>query len=176
MSIVEIESKTLLRKHRKVDSWFLTKYGMNIYRGCSHNCIYCDGQAEKYHVIGDFESEIEVKINAPHLLRKALDRLAKKRTKPGFIGIVGGVSDAYQPIEKDYKITRQVLEILQEKKYPVMALTKSTLIERDIDLLKKINKKARYIKIIAKNSGNCPDWHKGAGEKSWIFADEIVVE
>jgi len=118
---------------------------MNIYRGCSHNCIYCDGQSEKYQVSGDFESEIEVKINVPQLLEKELDRLAKKRVKPGFIGIIGGVSDAYQPIEADYKITRQVLEILEEKKYPVMILTKSTLIERDIDLLKQINKKTNAL-------------------------------
>jgi len=118
---------------------------MNIYRGCSHNCVYCDGQAEKYQVSDNFESEIEVKINAPQLLEKELNRLAKKREKPGFIGIIGGVSDAYQPVEADYKITRQILTILSECNYPVMILTKSTLIERDIDLLKKINDKTNAL-------------------------------
>ncbi len=150
----EIKSKTLLRKMKKVDSWFLTKFGMNIYRGCQHNCIYCDGQSEKYQVNGEFESEIEVKINAPQLLEKELTRMAKKRVKPGFIGIIGGVSDAYQPVEKEYKITRQILEILEHFHYPVMILTKSVLVERDLDLIKKINNKTNAIVAMSFSSVN----------------------
>lgn len=145
MKAMEIKSKTLLRKQKRPDSWFLTKFGMNLYRGCEHNCMYCDGQSEKYQVNGQFESQIEVKINAPELLEKELSRLAKKREKPGFIGLVGGVSDAYQPLEKEYKLTRKILEILENRHYPVMILTKSRLIERDLDLLKKINEKTNAL-------------------------------
>src|SRR6056297_1422707 len=116
---------------KKPDSWFLTKYGMNIYRGCAHNCIYCDGQSEQYHVTGDFESEIEVKINALELLDQELTKISKTGKSSGYIGIVGGVSDAYQPVEQKYGLTRQLLEILADRKFPVMVLTKSLLIERD---------------------------------------------
>lgn len=118
---------------------------MNIYRGCSHNCVYCDGQTEKYQVMGDFETEIEVKINAPLLLEKELDKIEKNREKPGLIGLIGGVSDAYQPIEAEYKITRKILSILAERNFPVMLLTKSVLVERDIDLLKLINEKSNAL-------------------------------
>ncbi len=145
MNVRELNSKSLLRKYKKVDSWFFTRYGMNIYRGCLHNCIYCDGQAEKYQVAGQFESDIEVKINAPQCLEKEIARVLKKKNKPGYFGLVGGVSDAYQPIEKEYQLTRRVLEILKEKKVPVMILTKSTLVERDLDLLTEMNKHADVI-------------------------------
>ena len=145
LNIQEIKAKSLLQRAKKADSWFLTKFSMNIYRGCQHNCIYCDGQHEKYQTSKEFESEICVKTNAPILLEKELSLMAKKREKPGFIGIVGGVSDAYQPVEKEFKLTRQILEILESFHYPVMILTKSRLIERDIDLLKKINAKTNVL-------------------------------
>ncbi len=145
MTIREIESKSLLRKFKKIDSWFLTKYSMNIYRGCQHNCVYCDGQSEKYRVEGDFESEIEVKVNAPELAEKEFARIARQTEKPGYIGIVGGVSDAYQPVEIEYQLTRQILQKIDKYNFPVMVLTKSTLIERDIDLLQKINQKSGAI-------------------------------
>ena len=64
MEIKEINAKTLLRKQRKIDSWFVSHYGMNLYRGCMHNCSYCDGHAEKYQVQVNFEQEIFVKTNA----------------------------------------------------------------------------------------------------------------
>ena len=54
MTITEIEAKSVLRRHRKIDSWFVSHYGMNLYRGCFHNCIYCDGRAEGYYVSGEF--------------------------------------------------------------------------------------------------------------------------
>ena len=59
--INEKEAKTILRKKKKIDSWFLTHYGINLYRGCSHNCIYCDGRAESYRVDGDFGKDIAQK-------------------------------------------------------------------------------------------------------------------
>jgi DNA repair photolyase len=64
MKVKEIEAKSILRKYKKIDSWFISKYGMNLYRGCTHNCIYCDGRSEKYSVEGEFGDNVEVKINA----------------------------------------------------------------------------------------------------------------
>ena len=66
--INEVKAKSLLRKHKRVDSWFVARYGMNLYRGCLHNCAYCDGRSEDYYVEGEFGKDIEVKINAPELL------------------------------------------------------------------------------------------------------------
>lgn len=146
ITVHEIIAKSLLRKSKRIDSWFLAAYGMNIYRGCEHNCLYCDGRAEKYQVEGEFGFEVSVKVNAIKLLERELDP-KRKRTpfRKGYICIGGGVGDSYQPIEKKYKLTRQVLELLGEKDFPVHILTKSHLVLRDIDLLKKINEKKRVI-------------------------------
>jgi DNA repair photolyase len=146
ITVHEITAKSLLRKMKRIDSWFLAAYGMNIYRGCEHNCLYCDGRAEKYQVEGEFGFEVSVKVNAIELLERELDP-KRKRTpfRKGYIFIGGGVGDSYQPIEKKYKLTQQVLELLCEKDFPVHILTKSYLVLRDIDLLKKINKKKRVI-------------------------------
>ncbi len=65
MSIQEIQAKSILRRHKKIDSWFVSRCGMNLYRGCLHDCVYCDGRAEKYRVEGEFGKDVEVKINAP---------------------------------------------------------------------------------------------------------------
>ena len=64
MNIKEINAKSILRKHKKIDSWFLSSYGMNLYRGCIHNCVYCDGRSEKYNVDGEFGEDVTVKVNA----------------------------------------------------------------------------------------------------------------
>ncbi len=144
--IKEVEAKSILRKQKKIESWFLTSYGMNLYRGCKHNCVYCDGRAEKYQVDGEFGEDVVVKINAINLLQRELDP-KRKRTpfKKGYIGVGGGVGDSYQPAEKKYELTRKTLQLLYEKNFPVHVLTKSTLVKRDIDILKQINKKTRAI-------------------------------
>jgi DNA repair photolyase len=146
MKVKEIEAKSILRKYKKIDSWFISKYGMNLYRGCTHNCIYCDGRSEKYSVEGEFGDNVEVKINAIEILKKELDKNKKLiPLKKGYIMVGGGVGDSYQPVEKKYELTRKTLELLYERNHPVHILTKSTLIERDLDILKKINKKTRCI-------------------------------
>jgi len=146
VSIREIEAKSILRKHKKIESWFITHYGMNLYRGCTHNCVYCDGRAEKYQVDGEFGKDVTVKVNAIEVLRRELN-LKRKRTpfKRSFMMVGGGVGDSYQPIEKKYQLTRQALQIIDEHNFPVHILTKSTLIERDLDIIKKINKKTRAL-------------------------------
>jgi DNA repair photolyase len=146
MPIREIEAKSILRKNKKIDSWFISRYGMNLYRGCSHNCVYCDGRSEGYYVDGEFGEDVTIKINAIEILRRELD--PKRRRAPfkrSFIIIGGGVGDSYQPIEEKYQLSRKALELVDEYNFPVHVLTKSTLIKRDIDILKKINKKNRAI-------------------------------
>ena len=146
VNIREIEAKSILRKYKKVESWFLTCYGMNLYRGCRHNCVYCDGRSEKYQVDGEFGRDVVVKINAVEVLRKELDP-RRKRTplKKGYVGVGGGVGDSYQPVEKKYELTRKTLHLLYEKNFPVHILTKSILVSRDIDIIKKINERNRAI-------------------------------
>lgn len=146
LTIKEIEAKSILRKHKKIDSWFLSRYGMNLYRGCTHDCVYCDGRAEGYYVEGEFGRDISVKINAIDVLRRELDPRRKRAPlKPGYIMLGGGVGDSYQPVEEKYELTRRTLALLSGKKLPVHILTKSTLVKRDVDLLKKINEENKAI-------------------------------
>ena len=146
MIIKEIEAKSILRKNNKIDSWFISYYGMNLYRGCTHNCVYCDGRSEGYYVDGEFGKDVVVKINAIDVLRRELDPKRKRTTfKKSYVMVGGGVGDSYQPVEKTYQLTRKTLHLLYEKNWPVNLLTKSTLVKRDIDILKKIDKKNRAI-------------------------------
>ena len=155
MRVKEIKAKSILRKGKKTDSWFLINYGMNLYRGCAHNCVYCDGRSEGYYVDGEFDKEVTVKINAIDILKKELDPKRKRKPlKHYFVGMVGGVGDSYQPLEKKYKLTRQALELFFEKGFPVHILTKSTLVERDIDIIKKINEQSRAIVSFSFSSTN----------------------
>lgn len=132
--IREIEAKTILNTNKHPSSWFGVKYGMNIYRGCQHRCIYCDSRSDCYR-IENFDNAIIVKINA---IDKLKEELSKKRKK-GTIG-TGAMSDPYMPIEKKYKLTRKSLEVISDFKYTVNIATKSNLVLRDIDLLEQINK------------------------------------
>lgn len=130
--IREIQAKTMLSHRKEPDPWFGVKYNMNIYRGCQHQCIYCDSRSECYQ-IEDF-NDVLVKVNAIPLLRK---ELASKRVK-GTIGF-GSMSDPYTPVERKYQLTRQALEVIAQMRCPVHMLTKSDLVLRDLDLLKQIN-------------------------------------
>ncbi|MBN2101041.1 radical SAM protein [Candidatus Dojkabacteria bacterium] len=133
MEIKPVQAKTLLATHTKPDSWFGCKYNMNLYRGCQHKCIYCDTRSECYQ-IENFEKEILYKENAIELLK---DELPRKRVK-GTI-CFGSMNDEYMPIEKDLRLTRQALEVIVQHRFPVHMMTKSDLILRDLDLLKKIS-------------------------------------
>jgi len=113
MHLKKIIAKSILRKYKKIDSWFLSRYGMNLYRGCTHNCVYCDGRAEKYNLEGEFGQDVAVKVTALDILARELNPKQKRILfKPGYIMVGGGVGDSYQPAEKEYKLTRQVLELL----------------------------------------------------------------
>ena len=112
---------------------------MNIYRGCSHGCVYCDSRSKCYHFTHDFE-DIEVKQNAPELLEEAL----RKKRKRCVIG-TGSMCDPYIPIEKELCLTRRCLEIIDRYSFGAAVLTKSDLVLRDLDLLSSINKKAKAV-------------------------------
>jgi len=146
MNVNEIQAKSILRVQNKIESWFLSYYGMNLYRGCAHNCVYCDGRSEKYRVDGEFGEDVVVKINAVDVLRRELNAKRKHRSlKKGYMLLGGGVGDSYQPVEEKYKLARKTLELLVGYDYPVHILTKSTLVKRDFDLLRKINEKNRVV-------------------------------
>ncbi len=139
--INEIQAKSILRKYKKIDSWFISAYAINLYRGCTHNCVYCDGRDDKYQVEGVFGRDVSVKSNAIELLRKELDPARKRKPfKNGYFIICGGVSDSYQPFENELQLCRQTLELFREFNHPVHILTKSTLVERDMELLLDINR------------------------------------
>lgn len=128
-----IQAKTILSKLKNApDSWFGITYNMNLYRGCQHQCIYCDSRSECYQ-INDF-SKIQVKENALELLEKEL----KRKKQKGTIG-TGSMNDPYMPIEKQTGLTRNALKIIKKYRYPVHVLTKNSLVLRDIDLLKEIS-------------------------------------
>lgn len=113
--------------------------GMNLYRGCSHGCIYCDGRSKCYGFTHPFE-DIEVKKNAPELLERAL----KSKRSRCVIG-TGAMGDPYVPVEKELGLTRRCLEIIDRNEFGLAIQTKSSLILRDVDLLKSIHKKAKCV-------------------------------
>jgi DNA repair photolyase len=132
--IKEITAKTLLSSARQPDPWFGIKYTMNLYRGCQHQCIYCDSRSECYQ-IEDFAHDVLVKANALDLLR---DELARKRVK-STIG-TGSMNDPYMPLEAKLNLTGRALEIIADCRFPVHVITKSDLVVRDADILADIGR------------------------------------
>ncbi len=115
------------------------KNGMNLYRGCTHGCIYCDGRSVCYRFTHEFE-DIEVKQNAPALLEQAL--LSKR--KKCMIG-TGSMCDSYMHCEEKLALTRTCLELIASHGYGLAIQTKSDLILRDLDLLKQINEQTKCV-------------------------------
>ena len=155
VNIREIKAKSILLKHKKIDSWFVSRYGMNLYRGCAHNCVYCDGRSERYQVDGVFGENVAVKINAVEVLRRELQPIGRRvKLKPSYILLGGGVGDSYQPVEEKYQLTRRTLQLLREYRWPVHILTKSILVERDLDIIEQINKQNKAIVSFSFSSTN----------------------
>jgi DNA repair photolyase len=132
-TVIHEQAKSILTRNASPDIPF--GVSLNPYRGCEHGCIYCFARPT-HSYLGlspglDFESRIYAKINAPELL---LQELAKPSYVPESIAL-GVNTDAYQPCERELKLTRRVLEVLHDCGHPVGLITKSSLIERDIDLL-----------------------------------------
>lgn len=114
-------------------------HGMNIYRGCSHGCIYCDSRSKCYQFTHPFE-DIEVKRNAPELLEQTL----RTKRKKCMIG-TGAMSDPYMHCEEELGLTRKCLEVISKYEFGAAIQTKSDRILRDIDLLDEINQKAKCV-------------------------------
>ncbi|WP_420472681.1 PA0069 family radical SAM protein [Noviherbaspirillum sp. ST9] len=131
--VIEEQARSILTRNASPDVPF--DVSLNPYRGCEHGCIYCFARPT-HSYLGlspglDFESRIYAKVNAPELLRR---ELARPSYVPESIAL-GVNTDAYQPCERGLRLTRRVLEVLHECGHPVAVITKSSLIERDIDLL-----------------------------------------
>jgi DNA repair photolyase len=126
----EVNSRSILSKSK------IYEYAINPYAGCQHACSYCYARfMKKYSGHKELWGEyVDIKINAPDLLRKEV-----QHKRPGRVWI-SGVCDPYQPLEKKYELTKRCLEILIENDWPVTIQTRSPLVIRDIELLKKSSK------------------------------------
>ena len=123
----------------KVKGILSSKNGMNLFRGCTHGCIYCDSRSDCYQMSHKFE-DIEVKENGISLLE---ERLRRKRNKC-MIGL-GSMTDPYLSEELDLNYTRKALELINKYGFGATLITKSANVLRDIDLLKAINSKTKCV-------------------------------
>ncbi|HEX38042.1 MAG TPA: radical SAM protein [Candidatus Cloacimonetes bacterium] len=163
--IKEITTKTLLNHVKQPDTWFGLRYNLNLYRGCQHQCIYCDSRSDCYRI--ENFADILVKTNAIEVLQ---DELPRKRNK-GTIGF-GSMNDPYMPIEKERELTKKALEAIQKNRFPVHILTKSALVTRDIDVLKKIAEQYAAVSFTVTTADDdlCKKLEPGAPVASERFA------
>ena len=135
-SVTVEQAKSVIQRNDSPDLPF--SQSLNAYRGCEHGCIYCYARpSHAYMNLSpglDFETKLFAKADAAKLLRA---ELAKPSYQCSPIAL-GSNTDPYQPIEREWKITRQILEVLAEHKHPVSIVTKSALVERDLDLLTQL--------------------------------------
>ncbi|WGS48991.1 PA0069 family radical SAM protein [Paraburkholderia sp. D15] len=144
--VFEERAKTILTRNASPDIPF--GVSLNPYRGCEHGCIYCFARPT-HSYLGlspglDFESRIYAKINAPELLER---ELSKQSYVPEPIAL-GVNTDAWQPVERELRLTRRVIEVLSERQQPFAAITKSSLIERDLDLLAPMAARGQFMAAI----------------------------
>ena len=129
-----IPAKTILSGYAEHNNWFGCNYNMNIYKGCSHDCIYCDSRSECYRV-ENFD-EVRAKANALEIIAREL----RGKRRGGVIG-TGAMSDPYNPQEREYRFTRGALELIDaSRRFGISIATKSDLIVRDLDVLTAINR------------------------------------
>ena len=124
-----VKAKSILSKNN----------GMNLYRGCNHGCIYCDSRSNVYNMQHDFE-DIEVKENSLDLLKKAL----QKKKEKCMIG-TGSMTDPYIPLESELEYIRKTLKLIHRYGHGFTCITKSDLVLKDLDLLKKINDESKVV-------------------------------
>src|SRR6195952_63001 len=137
--VFEERAKSILTRNSSPDIPF--GVSLNPYRGCEHGCIYCFARPT-HSYLGlspglDFESRLFAQVNAPELLERELDK-PSYRPEPIALGVV---TDAYQPVEHELRLTRRVLEVLDEFNHPVGIVTKSALVLRDLDILSRMAKR-----------------------------------
>jgi DNA repair photolyase len=129
IAIREVRCSTLVHKLNFRGS---TGYTANFYKGCTHGCVYCYAPS-LIHDDREWGSYVDVKVNAPRTLERELRSLELEEV------FLSSASDPYQPIEARYRVTRRCLEILQRNRFPVSVLTRSPLVLRDLDILKKMD-------------------------------------
>jgi DNA repair photolyase len=141
--------RSVLNKKKKRGDWFLDDYTLNPYEGCSLNCQYCYVRGSKY---GENMAEtLSVKINSVQVLEKQLALRARKEQR-GIIALASA-TDPYIPAEENYQLTRRYLELILKYRFPVLIITKSDLVLRDLDLLKGIDQHAIHAPDIAPRLG-----------------------
>lgn len=126
-----IPAKTIVTKVKAPANWFGIDYNMNIYKGCSHGCIYCDSRSDCYGV--EHFDKVRAKENALKIIRDDL----RRKTRSGVVG-TGAMSDPYNPFERELELTRHGLELCDAFEFGAAIATKSSLLERDIDILQGI--------------------------------------
>jgi DNA repair photolyase len=137
-AFVPYRPKTILNKGKRADHWFWTRYTAYPYKGCQHRCLFCYCRERKYcpfEDLNDFGYVIQVKENAPDLLRRGLSRAP--------IDVVG--TGDYQAVERKFGLSRRMLEVCLDLGFPVSVLERSPLVMRDLDLLKELNERARAV-------------------------------
>ena len=154
LEVYEDHTREILSHNDSPDVGF--SWSVNPYRGCFHACAYCYARpTHEYLGLGagtDFERKITVKPQAPQLLREAFERPSWK----GELVVFSGVTDCYQPLEASYRLTRGCLEVCAEYRNPAGIITKSPLIERDLDVLQQLQKDARVSVSVS-----IPIWDRG---------------
>ncbi len=141
LEIFEDDTRSILSKNASPSVGF--EFSVNPYRGCQHACAYCEAR-RRHELLGfgagtDFDTKIVVKPRAAQLLRGAFEAPSWK----GDVVVFSGATDCYQPLEASYRLTRACLEVCAEYRNPVAIVTKGALIERDLDVLRRLNEEAR---------------------------------
>ena len=159
----EIQSKTVLNKHKFINPWGWNRYSVHAYIGCEHACEYCYERFDKYFQFqnpGEFTRKIKVKTNAPEVFARQLSRV-----KRDIVAL-----DKYQPAELQYGLNRKLLEIIRDKGFPCFVLEKSDILLRDIDILEQISRQtwcntAYSISVLDKNLVRLFEPHAPSPEK-----------
>lgn len=142
VTIIDDQSRSILSRNDSPDLCF--RWSANPYRGCVHACAYCYARpTHEYLDLGagtDFDTKIVVKRDAPALLREAFDRPSWQ----GELVMFSGVTDCYQPIEQELELTRRCLEVCAAYRNPVSVISKSALVERDVDVFQALHREARF--------------------------------
>jgi DNA repair photolyase len=142
-----INAKSIISGYSENNFWFGHNYNMNIYKGCSHGCIYCDSRSECYQI--ENFMEVKAKKNAIKIIQKELSSKRKK----GVVG-TGAMSDPYNPLEQEHQLTREALELIDRYGYGVSVATKSDLILRDMDIYKRISKHSPVLIMVTITTTN----------------------
>lgn len=130
--VIETTCRSALYRHNS--KWLPFKYDINVYRGCAHRCIYCYAlYSHEYLGGGDFYHDVYAKTNIADVLRRELPRFSREAVN------LGGITDSYQPAERDYQLMPGVLSLLADYSVPIVLCTKSTLVLRDIALIRRVN-------------------------------------